>query len=355
MKITSRPSAAPTIDRIYFPSCNCYLPSPLNLERNGLSPVNFYSVEFQGKVSLGSCVDWKSFIRHELKYRAEHPQISSFSFTSFDQVHVSEQFTTTCNDSAVVSSLFQSLLYPSSIIASFQCGTSNWKVKLCANRNPSISICVNCSDPCHPKVSDVLYLGPCNGTLSNSSRLTLLEISMNENTSPPLILKTEISTTHTTADVNLTLSSAGLVACAVALKGKEIIDNVEAIWFQRKITIVDSSFNAHLLFSRLLPNQEYELFCLTQNLVGSTTSWKQIESNKKTFKLRSFSSSSYPSPKIFNSTASWTYYNGYPKCCVGQANYDPNYPTTECSEYSGCRHPGKFAAAGQRSLEYVQK
>jgi hypothetical protein len=59
-------------------------------------------------------------------------------------------------------------------------------------------------------------------------------------------------------------------------------------------------------------------------------------------------------PLMFNSTSSWTYYNAYPKCCKDQPNYDPTYPTTECVSYSGCRHPGKFAAIGQRSFDFVQ-
>lgn len=52
--------------------------------------------------------------------------------------------------------------------------------------------------------------------------------------------------------------------------------------------------------------------------------------------------------------ASWTYYNSYPRCCKDQSNYDPNYPTGECTDYSGCAHPGLFAGIGQRSLDYVQ-
>ena len=52
--------------------------------------------------------------------------------------------------------------------------------------------------------------------------------------------------------------------------------------------------------------------------------------------------------------ASWTYYNSYPRCCASQPNYDPSYPTTECTDYSGCAHPGLFAGIGQRSLDYVQ-
>jgi hypothetical protein len=58
---------------------------------------------------------------------------------------------------------------------------------------------------------------------------------------------------------------------------------------------------------------------------------------------------------IISSSADWTFYQIYPKCCVGYANYDPTASTIECTDYSGCVHPGKFNAIGQRSLDFVQK
>jgi hypothetical protein len=58
---------------------------------------------------------------------------------------------------------------------------------------------------------------------------------------------------------------------------------------------------------------------------------------------------------IISSSADWTFYQIYPKCCVGYPNYDPTASTIECTDYSGCVHPGKFNAIGQRSLDFVQK
>ncbi len=65
--------------------------------------------------------------------------------------------------------------------------------------------------------------------------------------------------------------------------------------------------------------------------------------------------SSAPTTNILRAVGAFTYYNIYPRCCQGQSNYDPTYPTTECIEYNGCRHPGQLAAIGYRSLDYVQK
>ena len=33
-------------------------------------------------------------------------------------------------------------------------------------------------------------------------------------------------------------------------------------------------------------------------------------------------------------TAQFTYYYSYAPCCKDNPNYDPNYPTTECDDYS---------------------
>lgn len=58
--------------------------------------------------------------------------------------------------------------------------------------------------------------------------------------------------------------------------------------------------------------------------------------------------------EVASSTAAWTYYNSYPFCCPESPNYDPNWSTTECDDFSGCDYIGGFAAIGQKSLEYVQ-
>jgi len=54
------------------------------------------------------------------------------------------------------------------------------------------------------------------------------------------------------------------------------------------------------------------------------------------------------------SSASWSYFTAYPACCPGLANYDPAAPTTECTEYNRCAHPGNFLALGQRDPAFVQ-
>jgi hypothetical protein len=54
------------------------------------------------------------------------------------------------------------------------------------------------------------------------------------------------------------------------------------------------------------------------------------------------------------SVASVTYYSSYPFCCPKSPNYDPNAPTEECDDYSGCKYMGDFAAIGHKSLQYVQ-
>ena len=62
-----------------------------------------------------------------------------------------------------------------------------------------------------------------------------------------------------------------------------------------------------------------------------------------------------------NLAAQRTYYNSYPMCCPNSPTYDPNVPTEECDDYSGCEYIGDFAAFqtdenpdGHESLDYVQ-
>jgi hypothetical protein len=58
---------------------------------------------------------------------------------------------------------------------------------------------------------------------------------------------------------------------------------------------------------------------------------------------------------VLASSASWTYFTSYPACCPGLPNYDPAAPTTECTQFNRCAHPGNFVALGQRDPDFVAK
>ena len=53
-------------------------------------------------------------------------------------------------------------------------------------------------------------------------------------------------------------------------------------------------------------------------------------------------------------TASFTYYESYPRCCPDNPNYDSKAPKDECDDYSGCKYSGDFEAIDHQSLSYVK-
>lgn len=64
---------------------------------------------------------------------------------------------------------------------------------------------------------------------------------------------------------------------------------------------------------------------------------------------------------LVTGVASFTYYDSYPPCCKDSPNYDPDAPTDECDDYSGCEYIGDMAGFvtptnpdGYVSFEYVQ-
>lgn len=54
--------------------------------------------------------------------------------------------------------------------------------------------------------------------------------------------------------------------------------------------------------------------------------------------------------------ATATYYYSYPKCCPDSPVYDPKADKAECSDFSGCKYMGKFAAFGDsaKPLDWVK-
>jgi len=49
-----------------------------------------------------------------------------------------------------------------------------------------------------------------------------------------------------------------------------------------------------------------------------------------------------------------TTFTSYPACCKGSEAYDPKAPKTECTDYSGCRYQGDFAAIGHKAFDWVK-
>lgn len=53
--------------------------------------------------------------------------------------------------------------------------------------------------------------------------------------------------------------------------------------------------------------------------------------------------------------ATATFYHSYPACCKDSPNYDPAADRSECSDFSGCKYMGMFAAfADRKSLDWVK-
>lgn len=53
--------------------------------------------------------------------------------------------------------------------------------------------------------------------------------------------------------------------------------------------------------------------------------------------------------------AQLTTYTSYPPCCKGSPAYDPKASKEECSDYSGCKYQGEFAAIGKKPFDWVKK
>ena len=53
-------------------------------------------------------------------------------------------------------------------------------------------------------------------------------------------------------------------------------------------------------------------------------------------------------------TAQLTTYTSYPACCQGSPAYDAKASKEECSDYSGCKYQGEFAAIGKKSFDWVK-
>lgn len=53
--------------------------------------------------------------------------------------------------------------------------------------------------------------------------------------------------------------------------------------------------------------------------------------------------------------ATATFYHSYPPCCKDSPTYDAGASKSECSDYSGCKWMGQFAAVGKKDHDWVKQ
>jgi hypothetical protein len=230
-----------------------------------------------------NCQGWNSFISSQL-YPALLNDLLPASLTAAFVNSPKENLVNTtiqCSDRAVSSSIVAALVstYQNTSIGvgsrQVTCSGNNWKIKRCSS--DSLSVCINCQDPCSSAVTKFIY-SPCrDSTQTLPTSFSLLSVSFMESPLAPKVFSKEIVANKTSVTMNVRLSSDGLLYYGVF--GASSIPTISTILIQNRVATVANN-RSTVVIQGLQPATNYTIYFVTKSPQGIQLSSQQMLTTK---------------------------------------------------------------------------
>ena len=157
----------------------------------------------------------------------------------------------------------------------YSCGNNSWKMDTCYDE--SLSVCIDCVDPCDPLATacEILSFSPCSTLASDAicggttDYGVLLSIKYRVRSPPPLISSIRVTNrTASSISVEVDTDSSGYVSCIVLPLTQSVIEtSIASEIYEQGVTAVIEAINmsktntAFLTLSGLTSLQNYHLYC----------------------------------------------------------------------------------------------
>ena len=243
------------------------------------STISFGSYTYKGKVVLGSCSSWQSFVSNSLAFSSKDFSVSSLSVAFGTD---GSNFTASCGNRSIVNTLIASLRNApaDSGITALQCGGHLWKVFSCYVGGAAVPIfCVNCettlsANPCYSSCSRRL-LSVTHTEVSYSQRnaasaggaFVLTSVGTVAKKKFPLLSYISANSTLSAVSILVNLSSPGTVRCGALFSGQQLVD-VFAIRQSPFYGISWKGDTRRVSVTGLSPDTSYDLYCYSEDFEG---------------------------------------------------------------------------------------
>ena len=247
---------------------------------------------------VGSCNNWRRMILSDLPTSQLQYKPTEVCITAQEQLEGSES--TICCSNAT--SIVLSLISASTSVESFDCGGHSWAVAQCTASSTS-AVCVDCADPCdvsaHCTAATIgstsllksvspFTVAPCETTVCTETEesqppaaLRVVNVAFTASDFAPTLLSIKVSATKSTLAASVKLDRAGTVYCAAyqydPLTGTTFIpSSTSTIALQNFVASSNAQNVSNVLMSELKPGTDYEVYCMSSSLAGTTLALDQV-------------------------------------------------------------------------------
>jgi len=247
---------------------------------------SFLSFYYKGTFINGTCSDWSKFISSSLSLPFSNQYFSALTayYSVYDHSDGSTVFhNTTCHDSNAIATITDAVT--SRVSSSVSCNNIIWRIKVCSN---NVIVCVNCESSCSstsscPGNKNVdLALGSCQSCTYRTASFSYFIADISSKDLFPKIGKPLVATTtKTTADVTVNVTSSGNIYCAALTPSF----NLSSPYYLKQVGSsgsVTSSGGGEIVItlSNLIPAKTYEIYCYTEDFTNNFMPLSLVKSTK---------------------------------------------------------------------------
>jgi hypothetical protein len=251
---------------------------------------------------VGGCNRWLSGTGSNLNALFVTRQATNVSLISYNDNSKSRELKT-CNDKVSSEAILNAVYATTTaqvepVTTETTCGSEIWKSRKCADS--STALCVDCDDPCGTTQCPSLNtFNPCGATNGNTYGCPTTNIDINAYrvltatfvpiSIAPLIESIEVTSTDSSLRVVVALKESvdGIVYCAEYVKDVVPV-SVTDIVLQNHVAMLSASSKATINIGRLLPQSDYDIYCVSQSNLGTFSSLADALKLKKSSKTTGF-------------------------------------------------------------------
>eukprot|EP01035_Chromulina_nebulosa_P019441 gene19441-25321_t len=247
---------------------------------------SFLSFYDKGTFINGTCSDWSKFISSSLSLPFSNEYFSTFTayYSVYDHSVGSTVFhNTTCDNSNAISSITDAVT--SRVSTSVSCNGLIWRIKVCSN---NVIVCVNCESSCSSTTSCpgnknvALALGSCQSCTYRTASFSYFIADISSKALYPKIGKPLIATTtKTTANVIVNVTSAGNIYCAALSPSFNLTSPyyLKQVGTGGSVTSVGGG-EIVITLSNLIPATTYVIYCYTEDFTNDFMPLSLVKATK---------------------------------------------------------------------------
>ena len=243
--------------------------------------LKYFDLYLNSRHVFGGCPNWLSFINNDLglsEYNYE-PQLINFTVVGPPSASSPAAFSVQsriCDEGVALNNILELITTYSS--GSVTCGNRRWVVKVCGGSS-TLSLCIDCADPCRVNNTQSLYISPCEAQFTYG--IQIFSVSYRTLLLPPRIQTLVAVPSNSSIKVVATLSASGILHCGAFSPATATSSISSYAVLQQNYNSATDKLNVTTVnIAGLAPSSSYSLYCYTF-YAGLTSSTEDMIANMR--------------------------------------------------------------------------